>query len=304
MKVNIKNFLRANGNLKFVLPAFLIFFIVMIIPFFIGIYYSFTDWNAISLNPSWVGFENYVRMFDDNPTFIYSIMITIIYALFNIFVINLVSFSLAILVTKNLSGKNFYRSGFFIPNLIGGLILGYIWQFIFNQAIPNMGVLWENDFLSNLFFLENVSTAILGISIAWTWQYAGYIMMIYIAAIQNIPQDLIEAASIDGANKRQKMRHITLPMVAPAFTITLFLTLINSFKQFDVKYSITGGSPFTEFAGVKIWGSRLIAMQIYETYSSAKDAALAQAMAIVFFIMLSVIAVLQVRYSKSKEIEV
>lgn len=293
--IKLKTFFRKNSNLALVLPAFIIFFVVMIIPFIIGIYYSFTDWNAISPNPTWVGFDNYIRVFEDNPEFLYAIIITVVYAVFNIVVLNAVAFGLALLVTKNLRGKNFYRSGFFIPNLIGGLILGYIWRFIFNEAIPSIG---------GPLFLNNRNLALLAISFAWTWQYAGYIMMIYIAAIQNIPKDLLEASSIDGASRAQKLRHITLPMVAPAFTVTLFLTLINSFKQFDVNYSLTGGSPFTEFAGEKIWGTRLIAMQIYETYSSAKEAALAQSMAVLFFIILSVIAVVQVRYSKSKEVEV
>lgn len=300
----LKKYLRANKNLLFILPAFTIFFLVMIIPFIIGVYYSFTDWNAIAPNPTWVGFQNYIEIFDDNPEFIYAIIITILYALFNIIVLNIVSFSLALLVTKNLYGKNFYRSGFFLPNLIGGLILGYIFQFIFNAAVPGFGTILDSGWLSQLKFLENRSLALLAISIAWTWQYAGYIMMIYIAAIQNIPQDLLEAASIDGASRRQKLRHITLPMVAPAFTVALFLTLINSFKQFDVNYSLTGGSPFTEFMGEKIWGTRLIAMQIWETYSSAKEAALAQAMAVVFFIILSIVAVIQVSYTKSREVEV
>ncbi len=153
--------------------------------------------------------------------------------------------------------------------------------------------------------LSDRNTAVLAISIAWAWQYAGYIMMIYVTAIQNIPKDLIEAAQIDGASSFQRLRNITLPMVAPAFTVTLFLTLINSFKQFDVNYSLTQGGPVTTFMNQSIWGgTKLIPMQIYDTYAEALRPALAQSMAIIFFILLTIVSIAQVRYSKSKEVEI
>lgn len=284
----------------FISPVLFAFTMVIIIPFFIGVYYSFTDWSATSSSANWIGFDNYVTLFLESRQFIYSLIITIIYSLFNIVLINVVSFSLALLVTRGLKGQNIYRVGFFLPNLVGGLILGYLWQFIYNNAFVSIG---ETLGLSWTSMLASRDLALLAVSITWAWQYAGYIMMIYVTAIQNIPMDLIEAAQIDGANPWQRLKNITLPMVAPAFTVTLFLTLINSFKQFDVNYSLTQGGPSTLFDGVYIWGTKLISMQIYDTWASQLKPALAQAQAIIFFILLTIISVIQVRANKKKEIE-
>lgn len=284
----------------FVGPALFAFSLVIVIPFFIGIYYSFTDWTAASTSANWVGLQNYVQLFTESTQFIYSLIITILYSAFNIVLINSVSFGLALLVTRGLKWQNIYRVGFFLPNLVGGLILGYLWQFIFNNAFVQLGdiigVAWNS-------MLADRSTALIAISITWAWQYAGYIMMIYVTAIQNIPADLIEAAQIDGARPIHRLRYITLPMVAPAFTVTLFLTLINSFKQFDVNFSLTQGGPWTLFNDMYIWGTKLISMQIYDTWASQNNAALAQAQAIVFFILLTLISIMQVRANKKKEIE-
>lgn len=284
----------------FLFPTLFAFFMVIIIPFFIGIYYSFTDWNASSTAPNWVGLENYINLFSDNPAFFYSIIITVVYAIVNIVLINVVSFSMALLVTRGLKGQNFYRIGFFLPNLVGGLILGYLWRFIYNNAFLSITTSMGLDFLS---MLATRDTAIMAISVTWAWQYAGYIMMIYVTAIQNIPQDLVEASEIDGANYFSRLKNIIFPMVAPAFTVTFFLTLINSFKQFDVNYSLTQGGPSTTFNGISIWGTKLISMQIYDTWASQREPALAQAQAIIFFILLSVVSIIQVNYNKRKEIE-
>ena len=284
----------------FLLPALFAFSLVIIIPFSLGLYYSFTDWSAAGNTPNWTGISNYIRLFTQSNDFSYSMIITLIYSAFNIIFINIVSFSLALLVTRNLRFQNIYRVGFFLPNLVGGLILGYLWKFIFNNAI--VAVL-------NVIGLEASSmlisrdTALLAISIAWAWQYAGYIMMIYVTALQNIPQELIEASQIDGANAWSRLKAITLPMMAPAFTVTLFLTLINSFKQFDVNFSLTNGGPATIFNGVNIWGTKLISMQIYDTWATQRLPALAQAQAIIFFIFLTVVSLIQVRINKKREIE-
>jgi raffinose/stachyose/melibiose transport system permease protein len=289
----------------FLTPVLIAFFSVIIIPFFIGVYYSFTDWNATSPDANWIGFQNYANIFSTGnrgAEFLYSVIITTLYSLFNLITINVVSFGLALLVTRGLKFQNFYRIGFFLPNLIGGLILGYLWKFIFNSVFPTMTEAfgWATDSM-----LINPTLAVIAISITWAWQYAGYIMMIYVTAIQNIPQDLIEAGKIDGANGLQRLRHITLPMVAPAFTVTLFLTLINSFKQFDINYALTGGGPATQFLGYNIFASRFIPMQIYVTYTSGVrgNPALAQAQAVVFFFILTLLSVLQVIANKRKEIE-
>lgn len=284
----------------FLAPALFAFVMVIIIPFIIGVYYSFTDWNAAGTNPNWIGIANYLNLFSQANQFTYSMLITIIYAFFNVFLLNFVSFSLALLVTRNLKFQNIYRVGFFLPNLVGGLILGYLWKFIFNNVITavggEFGFVWQS-------FLVNRNTALLAISITWAWQYAGYIMMIYVTAIQNIPQELIEAAQIDGASPFDRLKAITLPMVAPAFTVTLFLTLINSFKQFDVNYSLTLGGPATLFNGINLWGTKLISMQIYDTWASSRLPALAQAQALIFFIFLTIVSIFQVRYNKKREIE-
>lgn len=300
---NNKKRTKPKFNLSFWLflaPALVAFTMVIIIPFVIGVYYSFTDWNAAGTTPNWTGLANYITLFTESSQFTYSMLITIVYALFNVFLLNFVSFGLALLVTRNLKFQNIYRVGFFLPNLVGGLILGYLWKFIFNNVITavggELGFLWPS-------FLINRDTALLAISITWAWQYAGYIMMIYVTAIQNIPQELIEAAQIDGASAFDRLRAITLPMVAPAFTVTLFLTLINSFKQFDVNYSLTQGGPATLFNGINLWGTKLISMQIYDTWAISRLPSLAQAQALIFFIFLTVISIAQVRYNKSREIE-
>lgn len=289
----------------FLTPVLVAFFTVIVIPFLIGLYYSFTDWNATSTNANFIGFANYTTLFGNNyrgVEFLYSIIITTLYSVFNIVMINAVAFGLALLVTRELKLQNFYRVGFFLPNLIGGLILGYLWQFIFNSVLPSMAAAF--GIVTNS-MLVNPTLAIMAISITWAWQYAGYIMMIYVTALQNIPQDLIEAGKVDGANAMQRLKHITLPMVAPAFTVTLFLTLINSFKQFDINYALTGGGPGTQFMGLNIFASRFIPMQIYVTYTSGirGNPAIAQAQAIIFFLILTILSTLQVVANKRKEIE-
>jgi raffinose/stachyose/melibiose transport system permease protein len=221
-------------------------------------------------------------------------------------VINTVAFFLAIMVTSNIPLRNLYRAGFFIPYLIGGLILGYIWQFIFNNAIPAIG-----EFSGILSFLadpENLvlskrTSAVLAIVAAGTWQYAGYIMMIYVAAIESIPAEMHEAASIDGAGFWSKLRHITMPMVAQAFTITMFLTLINSFKQFDVNVSLTAGGPSTIFMGKPIFATELLALNIYNTAFIGNKIAMGQARAVIFFLVLVIIALIQVYINKKREVE-
>jgi raffinose/stachyose/melibiose transport system permease protein len=303
LKTTSKRKLKLSINTTFwlfLMPALFAFVLVIIIPFILGFYYSFTDWNAAGNTPDWTGISNYITLFTQSNEFSYSMIITVIYSVFNILFINVVSFSLALLVTRNLKFQNIYRVGFFLPNLVGGLILGYLWKFIFNNAIVailnGIGIEASSMLISR-------DTALLAISITWAWQYAGYIMMIYVTALQNIPQELIEASQIDGASAWARLKAITLPMMAPAFTVTLFLTLINSFKQFDVNFSLTNGGPATVFNGINIWGTKLISMQIYDTWAIQRLPALAQAQAIIFFILLTMVSVAQVTINKRREIE-
>ena len=201
---------------------------------------------------SFIGLANYAGSLKD-PTFTYSFIVTVVYTVLNMIVINVVSFALAMLVTRKIKGRNVYRAGFFVPNLIGGLILGYVWQFIFNNAIPSLGSIVLGSRAPGPTRTTSCSrkntTAIIALVIVGTWQYAGYIMVIYVAAIENVPPELHEAAQIDGASPLQRLRAITLPMTAQAFTVTMFLTLVNSFKQFDVNVSLTAGGPSTMFMG-------------------------------------------------------
>ena len=287
----------------FLFPAVFSFIMIIIIPFIMGIYYSFTDWIAIpGVKVTFVGFKNYIAIFKD-VTYLNSFLVTVVYAVLNIIFINVCAFFLALLVTQKLKLSNLYRAGFFLPNLIGGLILGYIWQFIFNNAIPALGgALGLTWFKENL-FLINRNLALLAIVLVGTWQYAGYIMMIYVAAIQGIPETLLEAAEIDGVNPGQRLRFIIFPLVAPAFTISMFLTLVNSFKQFDVNYALTAGGPSGMFMDRAVKTTEFLALNIYQTASGFNQYAQGQAKAAIFFIIIAVISVIQVRANKKREIE-
>ena len=295
---------RAKHNFyRLVLPAFIIFALVIIVPFFLGFYYSLTDWKSVTqTNLQFVGLKNFTDSLSDTR-FQYSLMITVIFALFNVIVINLVSFSLALLVSSKIKLKDIFRAGFFIPNLIGGLVLGYIWQFIYNSVFPALGQLIGSEFLINNLFLGDVRLAITALIITNTWQYAGYIMMIYFAALQNVPSSLVESASLDGANAWQRLRHIIIPMVMPAFTVSLFLTITNSFKIFDVNFSLTGGGPSILWHDKAIQGTEFITMNIYNTASGDNLMAQGQARAVILFFILVVISLIQTSITKRKEID-
>jgi raffinose/stachyose/melibiose transport system permease protein len=291
----------------FLAPVLLAFTLVIVIPFLLGVYYSFTSWTATArLGDSLkvIGLRNFAGILKD-PSFTYSFILTVVYTVLNMIVINVVSFSLAMLVTQKLKGRNVYRAGFFVPNLIGGLILGYVWQFIFNNAVPSIGTMlgftsWANP--DNL-VLARSGTALIALVVVGTWQYAGYIMVIYVAALETIPQELVEAAQIDGASPFRRLRSITLPMTRQAFTITIFLTLVNSFKQFDVNVSLTGGGPSAMFQGKPIYGTQLLAMNIYNQGFKSNDMAGGQARAVVFFLVLVIVSIIQVTVNKKREIE-
>lgn len=275
---------------------------VIIIPFGLGVYYSFTNWNgAAGANIELVGLVNYKAILSDKR-FFYSFALTGLYAVISMTVVNLVAFGLALLTTQELRLKNVYRTGFFLPNLIGGLVLGYIWQFIFNAAIPAVGDLLKNDFLRKS-FLASPTSAFLAIVFVAAWQYAGYIMMIYIAALQNVPAELTEAAQIDGADNWNRLRHITLPMIAPAFTVASFLTLVNSFKMFDVNVSLTNGLPITQFAEQPVFSTELVAMNIYNTAFALNRMSQGQAKAVLFFVVLVILSLVQVYFNKRREVE-
>ena len=283
-------------NLLFLAPVLITFLLVMVVPFFMGIYYSMTDFNGVRSELTFVGLNNYQAMFQD-PVFLHSFLLTLQYTLINVVLVNLVAFGLALLVTGNLKGRNFLRAGFFVPNLIGGIVLGYIWQFIFNNILTQVGKSYELAWLAKS-LIGNKDTVLWAMSGVNTWQYAGYIMMIFVAAIQGIPANLLEAASVDGANGWRKLRSITIPMLANAFTITTFLTLTNSFKLFDQNLSLTGGEPAKQ--------TMMLAYNIYDTFyarSGPQWKGIGQAKAVVFCLFVVVLAVLQQKLTQSKEVQ-
>lgn len=292
----------------FLAPVLIAFVMVIVIPFFMGIFYSFTNWSSSARADStlrFVGFTNFLESFKD-PSFLYSFIITTIYTFINVIVINVTALVLALVVTSRLKLRNIYRVGFFIPNLIGGLVLGYIWQFIFNNAIPafgNLVYIFRGLANPDNLILSKVSSSIIALVVVGTWQYAGYIMMIYVAAIEGVPQSLFEAATIDGATEWQKFRKITVPMVAQAFTITIFLTLVNSFKQFDVNVSLTAGGPSISFMNDSIFGTELLSLNIYNTAFVKNVLAEGQARALVFFVVLVIVSTIQVNLNKKREVE-
>lgn len=288
------------ANALFLTPSVFAFMMIIIIPFFFGLYYSMTNWNGVSNDVAFVGFRNFRDLFSA-PDFLYSFLITIAYTAINIVLVNVVSFLLSLIVTSKIKRRNFYRAGFFVPYLIGGIVLGYIWQFILNSIVVDFGASMSIDVL-RVSFLSLPDTVIWAMSAVNTWQYAGYVMLIYVASIQSIPASLMEAASVDGASYPARVFHILIPMMANAFTISLFLTLTSSFKQFDMNLTLTNGGPATRFFEAPVKASQLLAMNIFNT-ATANRMAEAQAKAVVLFVALVVVALVQVTVNKKKEVE-
>lgn len=274
----------------FVMPCLFALTLVVIIPFLIGIYYTFTNWNGANPEYSFVGISNYLGLFKDEQ-FLYSFKITCIYTVASVFTINIIGFGLAYIVTRNLKTKNFLRTGFFMPNLIGGLILGFIWQFLFNSVFTSIGTNVGSKILS-ISMLQESNTAMIAMLIVSAWQYAGYIMVIYIAALENVPTDLLEAAAIDGASKSQSFKNITIPMVMPAITVCLFLTIANAFKTFDLNFSLT-----------PLKTTEMISLNIYKEAFVSNNMGIGQAKAIIFFIFVTAVSLIQVYITKNKEVE-
>lgn len=283
--------------LLFMAPAVIAFALVEIVPFFQGLYYSLTDWTGLPGNElHFVGLQNYITALTDSR-FQYSFLITFIFAIANFVLVNIVSFSLALLVSSKLKGKNIYRAGFFIPNLIGGLVLGYIWQFIFNSVLPSLPF-WQGNSL-----LSDPNWAVVALIIVANWQYAGYIMLIYFTALQGVPRELGESAELDGCNGWQKLWKVTIPNIMSTLTVTLFLTLSNSFKQYDVVVSLTNGGPSRLWQGEAINGTELVSLNIVKTASTENLMALGQAKAIIFFLLLVVMTLIQTTLTRRKEME-
>ncbi len=269
----------------FVLPTFISFTVVFLIPFVLGIYLSFTEFTTVE-NAQWVGLDNYIKAFTLDENFKNALFFTIKFTIVSVITINLISFFLALLLTKSIKGTNFFRTVFFMPNLIGGIVLGYIWNLLINAILGAFGldITFDAKFgFWGLVFLLN-------------WQLIGYMMVIYIAGLQNVPKELKEAAMIDGASPFSVLRNITIPMVMPAVTICLFLTLTNSFKLFDQNLALTGGAPARE--------TSMLALDIYNTfYGRIGWQGVGQAKAVVFFLIVAIIAFVQLKITGRKEVE-
>lgn len=268
----------------FLLPTLIAFCIAFLVPFLMGVYLSFTKFTTVT-DSQWVGISNYIKVFTDND-FINALIFTIKVTLVSVISVNLLAFIIALMLTRGLKATNIFRTVFFMPNLIGGIILGYIWQIIINSVLSGFGVDITVD----------AKYGFWGIIILMNWQMIGYMMIIYIAGIQNISSDLNEAAQIDGAKPLQTLIYVTIPNIMPSITICTFLTLTNSFKLFDQNLALTAGAPGRQTA--------MLALDIYNTfYSRMGYEGVGQAKAVIFFLMVAGVALLQLRFTRSREVE-
>lgn len=268
----------------FTFPTLIAFSIAFLIPFILGIYLSFTKFTTV-VDAKWVGLDNYVKAFK-NKDFINALWFTVKFTIVSVLSINILSFALAVLLTRGKKGTNAFRTVFFMPNLIGGIVLGYIWQLIINGVLYKFGVTLTYD----------PKYGFWGLVILMNWQLIGYMMIIYIAGIQNVPTDLYEAAKIDGAGTFTMLKNVTIPLVMPSITICLFLTLSNGFKLFDQNLALTAGAPAKQTA--------MLALDIYNTfYGRMGWEGVGQAKAVIFFILVAVIAFTQLIITRSREVE-
>lgn len=295
MNVNQEKTLLAKLKtyLIFAGPTTFAFLTVIILPFLYGIYLTFTDWDGISATHAFVGFSNYLQAFKDK-VFWTSFLLTLKYVFFAVILINVIAFFLAYVLTSGLKGQNFFRAGFFTPNLIGGVLLGFIWQFIFSEILVYFGKSYNVPIFSNS-WLSDPDKAFWALVIVTVWQYTGYMMVIYIAGLVNIPRDLLEAASIDGANSYQRLKNVILPLMVPSFTISVFLTLQRGFMVYDINLALTNGGPYKS--------TELISLHIYNTAFLHQQYSTGQAKAIFLFFVVATVTLLQVYFSKKLEVE-
>ena len=269
----------------FLLPTVIAFCIAFIIPFVTGLYLSFCDFTTVS-NAKFVGFANYIKAFSSSQRFGQAFGFTTLFTIISIITVNIIAFTLAYLLTRKIKGTNFFRTVFFMPNLIGGIVLGYTWQSMINAVLAKYGTTLVAD----------AKYGVIGLIILMNWQMIGYMMIIYIAGLQNVPTELIEASKIDGATKWQTLRHVTIPMVMPSITICLFLTLSNSFKLYDQNLALTAGAPMHK--------TEMLALNIVNSfYGRSNFEGVGQTKAVMFFIIVACIALSQLYYTRKREVE-
>lgn len=282
---------RRQAISKFFVFAFVplaIFVLVLVVPFARGIYYSFRDWDGFG-STKFVGLDNYVDTFHDSA-FWHTLWLTLGYVLACVVLVNVVGFVLALLVTMPMRGMHALRTVFFVPNLIGGVILGLVWQYIFSKALPAMPLPFFN---SN--WLLDTKTAFWAMVIVTVWQLSGYMMIVYVTALMSVSTDVLEASMIDGATGFKQMLYIKLPLIVPAFTISLFLTMRNSFMAYDLNLALTGGNPYRE--------TELISLHVFKEAFAFGNFATGQAQAVIMFLVIAFAAVVQVGVSKKFEVQ-
>ena len=266
-------------------PTIIAFLIAFVVPFAMGLYLSFCEFTTVT-NAKWVGIDNYVKAFSARQGFGDAFIFTTVFTLVAIVTINVFAFTIALLLTRKLKGTNLFRTVFFMPNLIGGIVLGYTWQTMINAVLANYGTT----------LVANAKFGFIGLVILMNWQMIGYMMIIYIAGLQNVPPELIEAAKIDGATSWQILFKVKIPMVMPSITICMFLTLSNCFKLFDQNLALTNGAPMHK--------TEMLALNIFNTfYGKSSYEGVGQAKAVVFFIIVAIIALGQLRATRSREVE-
>ena len=268
----------------FLLPITIAFLFAFAVPFVMGVGLSFADFTTVT-DAKWVGFQNYIDAFTSSSDFLHSLGFTALFTVVSIITVNVFSFILALLLTRGIRGTNLFRSVFFMPNLIGGIVLGYIWNLLINAVLSSFGV--DITYKAEYGFW--------GLVILTNWQLIGYMMVIYVAGLQNVPNDLIEAAQIDGASPLKTLFSVKIPMVMPSVTICMFLTLTNSFKMFDQNLALTAGAPERE--------TEMIALNIYNTfYGRVGWQGVGQAKAVIFFVIVGILTFLQLKITSSKEV--
>ena len=274
----------------FLLPTFIAFCIGFLYPFAKGLFLSFCNFKTTS-KWTWAGLDNYVKAFADE-SFLHAFWYTAGFALVSLLIINILAFTVAYLLTKGIKGSNIFRTVFFMPNLIGGIVLGYIWSMIFDGILSRY----------NTSILLNSTYGFWGLIILMAWQQIGYMMIIYIAGLQAVPGDMLEAAKIDGASEWKTLWDIIIPNVMPSITICTFLTLTNSFKLFDQNMALTGGAPEMMIAGGKVKMTELLALNIVNS-NTLKTKGVGQAKAVMFFVLVAIIGIFQMKSTHDKEVQ-